>query len=72
MSILYDDVIRLLYEAVMRILYVDVMTLLYMAFLRILYDDILLKYLEMYTFRPNEDGNSRNRSILYLGGKKLH
>ena len=35
--------------------------------MRILYDDIILKYLEMYTFIPNEEDNSRNGFTLYLG-----
>ena len=37
--------------------------------MRILYNDILLNYLEMYTFRLNEGDNSKNGFTLYLGKK---
>ena len=37
--------------------------------MRILYDDILLNYLEMYTFRLNKENNSKISFTLYLGGK---
>ena len=40
--------------------------MLYKAVIRILYDDILLNYLEMYTFRLNEEDNSKNGFTLYL------